>query len=84
MPYRTMDNRIDGVVITFADITAAKIVESGLREENTDLTTRSAKQEIALDQAEGRLKVHDAQDKLRKAKRTAIRKAAGDTGEALP
>jgi two-component system, chemotaxis family, CheB/CheR fusion protein len=24
MPYRTLDDRIDGVVITFADITAAK------------------------------------------------------------
>ena len=32
MPYRTLDNRIDGVVITFADISAAKKLESALRE----------------------------------------------------
>ncbi len=31
MPYRTQDNRIDGVVITFTDITAAKQVEASLR-----------------------------------------------------
>jgi two-component system, chemotaxis family, CheB/CheR fusion protein len=31
MPYRTMDNRIDGVVITFVDITAAKELEATLR-----------------------------------------------------
>jgi two-component system CheB/CheR fusion protein len=32
MPYRTLDNRIDGVVITFADITVAKTLEAKLRE----------------------------------------------------
>ena len=31
MPYRTLDNRIDGLVITFADITAAKTLEATLR-----------------------------------------------------
>jgi two-component system CheB/CheR fusion protein len=31
MPYRTIDNRIDGVVITFADITVAKKLEAELR-----------------------------------------------------
>jgi two-component system CheB/CheR fusion protein len=31
-PYRTVDNRIDGVVITFADISAAKQLEASLRE----------------------------------------------------
>jgi two-component system CheB/CheR fusion protein len=31
MPYRTLDNRIDGVVITFVDITAAKMLEATLR-----------------------------------------------------
>ncbi|MBU5636202.1 PAS domain-containing protein [Geomonas sp. Red69] len=33
MPYRTMEEVIDGVVITFSDITAAKALEAGLREE---------------------------------------------------
>jgi len=32
MPYRTVDNRIDGVVITFVNISAAKELESRLRE----------------------------------------------------
>jgi len=31
MPYRTQDNRIDGVVITFTDITESKLVEASLR-----------------------------------------------------
>ena len=33
MPYRTQDNRIDGLVITFSDISAAKHLEAGLREQ---------------------------------------------------
>jgi len=33
MPYRTTDNVIDGVVITFTDITAAKKLEAALRTE---------------------------------------------------
>jgi two-component system CheB/CheR fusion protein len=31
MPYRTIDNRIDGLVITFTDITASKKLEAELR-----------------------------------------------------
>jgi chemotaxis methyl-accepting protein methylase len=37
MPYRTHDDRIDGVVITFADISVAKTLEAQLREKNTVL-----------------------------------------------
>ncbi|MBU4408354.1 MAG: PAS domain-containing protein [Proteobacteria bacterium] len=37
MPYRTMDDVIAGVVITFADITTFKTLESELREENARL-----------------------------------------------
>ncbi len=32
MPYRTRDNRIDGAVITFTDITASKVLEAKLRD----------------------------------------------------
>jgi two-component system CheB/CheR fusion protein len=32
MPYRTLDNMIDGVVITFTDITVIKQLEAQLRE----------------------------------------------------
>jgi two-component system CheB/CheR fusion protein len=31
MPYRTQDNRIDGLVITFSDISVAKWQEAELR-----------------------------------------------------
>jgi two-component system CheB/CheR fusion protein len=37
MPYRTLENLIDGVVMTFSDITAAKKLETELREEITRL-----------------------------------------------
>jgi len=33
MPYRTTENMIDGVVITFVEITASRRVEAELREE---------------------------------------------------
>ncbi len=31
LPYRTLDNRIDGVVVTFADVTSLKRAEVALR-----------------------------------------------------
>jgi chemotaxis methyl-accepting protein methylase len=37
MPYRTLDDVIDGVVITFANITAAKTLEAQLHKENAGL-----------------------------------------------
>ena len=37
MPYRTMDDVIGGVVITFSNITAAKALEAELREESVRL-----------------------------------------------
>ena len=35
MPYRTLENQIDGVVITFSNITAAKTLEAQLRQSRT-------------------------------------------------
>lgn len=40
MPYRTIEEVIDGVVITFSNITAAKRLEAELREENARLVKR--------------------------------------------
>jgi two-component system CheB/CheR fusion protein len=37
MPYRTLENVIDGVVITFTDVTSAKISEAMLREQANQL-----------------------------------------------
>lgn len=51
MPYRTQDNRIDGVVITFADITLAKAQEATLREALAALQGRFAEQSEELDRA---------------------------------
>lgn len=44
MPYRTLEDRIDGVVITFADITLAKTLESQLREKQALLEQRLEEQ----------------------------------------
>jgi two-component system CheB/CheR fusion protein len=46
MPYRTLDDRIDGVVITFADITTAKTLEAQLREKHAALEKLVAKQSL--------------------------------------
>ncbi|MFC1653121.1 CheR family methyltransferase, partial [Planctomycetota bacterium] len=51
MPYRTLDNRIDGVVITFADITVAKSLEAELRDKHDGLKKRVAEQSERLDKA---------------------------------
>jgi two-component system CheB/CheR fusion protein len=44
IPYRTLDDRIDGVVITFADITTAKTLEAQLREKHDILEKFVAEQ----------------------------------------
>ncbi len=48
MPYRTLDDRIDGVVITFADITAAKTLEAKLRDKHTVLEKHVAEQSATM------------------------------------
>jgi two-component system CheB/CheR fusion protein len=51
MPYSTQDNRIDGVVITFADITVAKNLEAALRKAQSDLEKRFTTQTAELGKA---------------------------------
>jgi chemotaxis methyl-accepting protein methylase len=48
MPYRTLDNCIDGIVITFTDITAARKLEEELRHEQAGLEKRVAEQSVIL------------------------------------
>jgi two-component system CheB/CheR fusion protein len=50
MPYRTLDDRIDGVVITFADITVAKTLEAKLRDKQAFLESHVADQDVKLKQ----------------------------------
>jgi len=49
MPYRTLDDRIDGVVITFANITVAKTLESKLRDKHAVLEKHVAEQDTQLE-----------------------------------
>ena len=51
MPYRTLDNRIDGVVITFADITVAKVLEGKLRTAQAGMEKHIEEQDLKLEQA---------------------------------
>jgi len=48
MPYRTLDDRIDGVVITFIDITAAKTIEAKLRAQHTSHNRPIANQPVRM------------------------------------
>jgi two-component system CheB/CheR fusion protein len=56
MPYRTLDDRIDGVVITFANITAAKTLETKLRDHQSVLEKHVAEQSKKLAQRKKRTK----------------------------
>jgi two-component system CheB/CheR fusion protein len=53
MPYRTLDDRIDGVVITFADITVAKTLEAKLRAKQAGLEKRAADQDTKVGRRKG-------------------------------
>jgi len=44
MPYRTLDNRIDGVVVTFFDITVPTRLEAELRQTHDELQKKLASQ----------------------------------------
>ncbi len=51
MPYRTLENMIDGLVITFTDITASKTLEAKLRKRQTVLEEQIVEQDVKLEQA---------------------------------
>ena len=73
MPYRTLDDRIDGVVITFADITAAKTLEAQLREQHAVLEKHVAEQSKKTENSAGNARV-----------KTAGSKRSGDVFGRLP
>ncbi|MBU1205735.1 MAG: PAS domain-containing protein [Proteobacteria bacterium] len=55
MPYHMLENMIDGVVITFTDITVSQTLEAKLRQTQADLEKRIAEQAGELDKAGERL-----------------------------
>jgi len=74
MPYRTLDDRIDGVVITFADITTAKTLEAKLRGKHASLEKRVAEQSAKL----GKAKRSSQTDAL--ARKRVEKRAGGSPG----
>jgi transcriptional regulator with PAS, ATPase and Fis domain len=52
MPYRTLENKIDGLVITFTDITESKMLEIALRQTQADMEKRMAEEGMELNKAE--------------------------------
>ena len=52
MPYRTLEDKIDGLVITFTDITESKMLEIALRQTQEDMEKRMVEEGMELDNAE--------------------------------
>jgi two-component system CheB/CheR fusion protein len=50
VPYRTLENMLDGVVLTFVDITVAKTLEAQLRKTQAELEGRVATQTTELEE----------------------------------
>jgi len=74
MPYRTLDDRIDGVVITFTDITVAKRLEAKLRAQHGVLEKHGAEQTSKPARARARGKPGTAE---RKSIQKSSEKSAG-------
>ena len=55
MPYRTLENKIDGLVLTFTDITASKELEAALRQTQAGLKKRITNKEAELNKTKKNL-----------------------------
>jgi two-component system CheB/CheR fusion protein len=60
MPYRTLDYRIDGVVVTFIDVTTSKILEAELRRARDELDRLLANKTTELAQTHATLQAERA------------------------
>ncbi len=63
MPYRTLENKIDGLVLTFTDITAFKELEAALRQTQVGLKKRITNKETELNKTKKRLQSEIQQKK---------------------
>jgi two-component system CheB/CheR fusion protein len=76
LPYHTLENMIDGVVITFVNITVSKTLEAKLRNMQADLEKHIVAQDVKLDQAGERL-----QAEMQREKGTGTIPGSGETAE---
>jgi two-component system CheB/CheR fusion protein len=67
LPYRTLENKIDGVAISFVDITVSKTLEAELRKSQADLEKHIVAQDVKLDQAGERLQAEMQRSQREKA-----------------
>ena len=74
MPYRTLENMIDGVVITFMDITVSKTLEAELRNTQTALHKQISEQALKLEQREPLEKDGELTPESEQTKATSPRK----------
>jgi two-component system CheB/CheR fusion protein len=63
LPYRTLDNKIDGVVVTYRDITIAKTLETKLKQAQAELEKRFATQTEELKEADEDLRIEKLRPK---------------------
>jgi PAS domain-containing protein len=82
MPYRTLDNRIDGVVITFTDITESKRLEVALRKKQSSMEKRLLVQDA--EPAGAGKQPPEAKRRPKKSKSTEAFRKAGKAGEKTP
>jgi two-component system CheB/CheR fusion protein len=69
MPYRTQENRVDGVVITLTDITVSKALETALRKAQFDLEARFTLQAKAMPNASSKTTTAAGYSATKRAKR---------------
>ncbi len=79
LPYRTLENKIDGVAINFVDITVSKTLEAELRNTQADLEKHIVAQDVKLDQAGERLQAEIERGQREKAAGTIP--GSGETAE---
>jgi len=76
-PYRSADDHIDGVVLSFVDVTKLRRAESALVESNADRVTQTERMDVLDKAAAGH---HDEMQKLKKE----VNELSESTGEKKP